>query len=73
MIHDIAIWKLALAGFVLASFSFLVGFIIAALCQASGKGGGYQPRWGNLDASDPPQGGSGMPPKKVMINPNDTL
>ena len=37
MIHDIAIWKLALAGFVLASFSFLVGFFVAALLAAKGR------------------------------------
>jgi hypothetical protein len=52
---------------------FCLGVIVAALCCAAGKGGGYQPRWGNLDVLNPPQGGSGMPPKKVMINPNDTL
>jgi len=37
MIQEIAIWRLVLAGFVLASFSFLLGFLIAALCQASGR------------------------------------
>ena len=24
---------------------------------------GYQPEWGSLDPRDPPQGGSGVPPK----------
>ena len=37
MIHDVAIWKLILAGIVLACFSFLVGFFVAALCAASGR------------------------------------
>ena len=32
MIQEIAIWRL-----VLASFSFLLGFLIAALCQAAGR------------------------------------
>jgi len=31
MIHEIAIWKLVLAGIVLACFSFLVGFFLAAI------------------------------------------
>jgi voltage-gated potassium channel Kch len=37
MIHDIAIWKLALGGFVLACGSFILGFIIAAALAASGR------------------------------------
>jgi len=37
MIHDIAIWKLVLAGFVLVCFSFLVSFILACVLAASGK------------------------------------
>jgi hypothetical protein len=36
MIHDIAIWKLALGGFVLACGSFILGFIIACVLAASG-------------------------------------
>jgi len=50
-----------IAGFALVFCGFCLGVIVAALCCAAGKGGGYQPRWGNLDASDPPQGGSGVP------------
>lgn len=69
MIHDIAIWKLVLAGFVLACLSFLVGFIIAACLAASGRASrmeerimqGYQPDHGILDDENPPQGGSGVP------------
>ena len=37
MIHEIAIWKLILAGFVLACFSFFIGFFVAAVCAASGR------------------------------------
>jgi len=36
MIQEIAIWRLVLAGFVLASANFLVGFFIAVVCAASG-------------------------------------
>jgi hypothetical protein len=48
MIHDIAIWKLVLAGVVLASFSFLVGFFIAALCAAAGKASRAEEALGEL-------------------------
>jgi hypothetical protein len=37
MIHDIVIWKLVLAGFVLACGSFILGFIIACVLAASGR------------------------------------
>jgi hypothetical protein len=37
MIHDIVIWELVLAGFVLACASFALGFIIAICLAASGR------------------------------------
>jgi len=35
MIHELAIWKLVLGGFLVAGLSYLLGFFTAAMCCAA--------------------------------------
>ena len=37
MIHELAIWKLVLGGFLVAGLSYLLGFFTAAMCCAAGR------------------------------------